>query len=53
MGSVKKSVLFLVLVALAYFLYLVFSGELGTFVASLAGANYGWIAVAVLCYVVY
>ena len=53
MGSVKKSVFFLVLVALAYFLYLVFSGELGTFVASLAGANYGWIAVAALCYVVY
>ena len=53
MSSVKKSVLFLVLVALAYFLYLVFSGELGTFVASLAGANYGWIAVAALCYVVY
>ncbi|MBO7675351.1 MAG: flippase-like domain-containing protein [Atopobiaceae bacterium] len=53
MGSVRKSVLFLGVVAVAYFLYLLFSGELGTFVDSLAGADYGWVAVAGLCYVAY
>ncbi len=52
-GSVRKSVVFLIAVAVVYFLYLVFSGELGTFVASLADADYGWVAIAMLCYVAY
>lgn len=53
MGSVRKSVWFLGVVAVGYFLYLLFSGELGTFAESLAGADYGWVAVAMLSYVAY
>ena len=53
MGSVRKSVLFLGVVAVAYVLYLVISGEWGSFVESLADADYGWVAVAMLCYVAY
>lgn len=53
MGSVRRSVLFLGAVAVVYFLYLLFSGELGVFVDSLADADYGWVAVAMLCYVAY
>ena len=52
-GSVRKSVLFLGAVAVAYVLYLLLSGEWGTFVESLADADYGWVAVAMLCYVAY
>lgn len=52
-GSVRKSVLFLGIVAVGYFLYLLFSGELGTFAKSLAGADYGWVAVAMFSYVAY
>jgi uncharacterized protein (TIRG00374 family) len=53
MGSVRKSVWFLGVVAVGYFLYLLFSGELSTFAKSLAGADYGWVAVAMLSYVAY
>lgn len=52
-GSVRKGALFLGAVAVVYFLYLVFSGELGSFVSSLASADYRWVAVAMLCYVAY
>jgi len=52
-GSVRKSVLFLLAVGVIYFLYLVFSGQLGRFLEALAGVNMRWIFVGVLCYVVY
>lgn len=53
MGSVKKSAIFLGIVAVAYFLYLIFSGQMGTFVDSLADADYGWVLAAMLCHVAY
>lgn len=52
-GSVRKSVVFLGFVAVAYVAYVVFSGQWGIFVDSLAGANYAWVAIALGCYVVY
>lgn len=53
MGSVKKSAIFLGVVAVAYFLYLIFSGQMGTFIDSLADADYGWVLAAMLCHVAY
>lgn len=52
-GSVRKSVIFLGIVAIVYVLYLVFSGEWGTFWASLADVDRAWVVGAMLCYVVY
>lgn len=52
-GSVRKSVLFLLAVGVIYFLYLVFSGQLGRFIEALAGVKMRWIVVGVLCYVAY
>ena len=51
--SVRKSVLFLACVAVAYVLYLVISGQLGSFFEALANVSLGWVAIAILCYVVY
>lgn len=52
-GSVRKSVAFLGLVAVAYFLYLVFSGQIGTFFEALSGVDLAWVAIGMLCYVAY
>ena len=51
--SVRKSVLFLACVAVAYFLYLVISGQLGAFFNALAGVKTSWVVAALLCYVAY
>ena len=40
--SVRKSVVFLVGVAVVYFVYLLVSGQWGAFIAALAGVNSGW-----------
>ncbi len=53
MGSVRRSAVFLGLVAIAYVLYLVFSGQWVAFWESLAGVNRSWVIVALLCYVAY
>ena len=52
-SQVRKSVAFLAAVALAYVLYLVFSGQMGTFLAALAGVDKSWIAAAIACYAAY
>ena len=52
-GSVRKSVLFLLGVAVVYFLYLVFSGQLGRFIEALVGVDLNWVFIGFLCYVVY
>lgn len=52
-GSVRKSVVFLGLVAVVYFLYLVFSGQIGTFFEALAGVDLAWVGIGMLCYVAY
>ena len=53
MGSVRKSAVFLGFVAIAYMLYVVFSGQWGAFWSSLAGVSRTWIVVSLLCYVAY
>jgi len=51
--SVRKSVIFLVGVAIIYFVYLLASGQWGAFVEALAGVRMRWIVIALLCYVAY
>ncbi|MBP3884394.1 MAG: flippase-like domain-containing protein [Olsenella sp.] len=51
--SVRKSLVFLGFVAVAYALYLVFSGQMGAFFSSLANVSTGWVVAAMLAYVVY
>ena len=50
MGQVRKSLVFLAFVVLAYVLYLVFSGQFDEFVTSLAGVDMGWIVAGVVCF---
>ena len=51
--SVRKSVIFLVGVAIIYFVYLLASGQWGAFMEALAGVRMRWIVIALLCYVAY
>ncbi|WP_455138650.1 lysylphosphatidylglycerol synthase transmembrane domain-containing protein [Thermophilibacter sp.] len=53
MGQVRKTVIFLGFVALAYALYLVFTGQVDEFVTSLAGVDVGWIVAGVVCFLFY
>ena len=53
MGSVRKSVLFLCAVGIAYFLFLIISGEMGKFIDALAGIDLGWVFTGFLCWGVY
>ena len=48
-GSVRKSVLFLAAVMVAYILYVVLSGQLDEFMASLRGVDLTWVARGALC----
>ena len=52
-NSVRKSVFFLLIVGVVYFLYLLFSGQLGTFINALAGVDIRWVLFGGLCYVFY
>ena len=49
MGQVRKTVIFLGFVAVAYALYLVFTGQVDEFVSSLAGVDMSWIVAGVIC----
>ena len=53
MGQVRKTVIFLGIVAVAYALYLVFTGQVDEFVTSLAGVDVGWIVAGVVCFLFY
>lgn len=53
MGSVRKSVIFLCVVALIYAAYLVISGQWGEFIESLRTLNNTWVVLAMGAYVVY
>ena len=53
MGQVRKSLVFLAFVVLAYVLYLVFSGQFDEFMTSLAGVDMGWIVAGVVCFLFY
>ena len=51
--SLRKSVLFLLCAGAIYALYLVFSGQLGSFFRALSGLKVGWVITAFLCYAAY
>lgn len=53
MGQVRKSIIFLGAVGIAYAIYLVVSGQFDDFVNSLGMVDKRWIVGAMLCYVVY
>ena len=53
MGQVRKTVIFLGFVAVAYALYLVFTGQVDEFVTSLAGVDMAWIVAGVVCFLFY
>ncbi len=53
MGQVRKSIIFLGAVGIAYAIYLVISGQFDDFVNSLSLVDQRWIVGAMLCYVVY
>lgn len=53
MGQVKKSVAFLGLVAIIYILYLVFSGQIGSFFSALSGVNTDWVIAGMFSYLAY
>ena len=53
MGQVRKTVVFLGFVVLAYALYLVLTGQVDEFVTSLAGVDPAWIAAGVVCFLFY
>ncbi|MDO4849252.1 MAG: lysylphosphatidylglycerol synthase transmembrane domain-containing protein [Coriobacteriia bacterium] len=53
MGQVRKSLVFLAFVVVAYMAYLVISGQFDEFVASLSGVDMGWIASGVVCFLFY
>ena len=53
LGQVRKTVVFLGFVAIAYALYLVLSGQVDEFVTSLAGVDLAWIVAGVACFMLY
>lgn len=52
-ASARKGALFLVGVLAIYILYLIFSGQMGTFITALSGVDAQWVWSAVLCFVMY
>lgn len=53
LGQVRKTLVFLGFVVVAYALYLVFTGQVDEFVTSLAGVDVGWIVAGVVCFLFY
>ncbi len=53
MGQVRKSLVFLGGVTVAYLAYLIFSGQMDVFLASLSQVDSSWMLRGVFCYVVY
>lgn len=53
LSTVRKSLVFLGFVAVVYVLYLVLSGQVGTFFSALNNVAVGWVIAAMLAYVVY
>ena len=52
-AKARKGALFLVGVLVVYVAYLVFSGQMGTFVEALSGVDTRWVWAAALCYLMY
>ena len=53
MGQVRKTLVFLAFVVVAYVVYLVVTGQIDEFVTSLAGVDLGWILAGVVCFLFY
>ena len=53
LGQVRKTLVFLGFVVVAYALYLVFTGQVDEFVTSLAGVDVSWIVAGVVCFLFY
>ena len=53
MGQVRKSLVFLGIVTLAYLAYLIISGQMDVFLSSLAQVDSSWMLRGALCYLVY
>ena len=53
MGSARRGILFILVVCVIYALYLVFSGQLGTFLNAMRGVDYLWVIAACFVYVIY
>ena len=53
MGQVRKTLVFLAFVVIAYVVYLVVTGQVDEFVTSLAGVDPGWILAGVVCFLFY
>lgn len=49
-AKARKGALFLGCVVVIYILYLVFSGQMGSFVEALANVDLGWVALAGVCF---
>jgi uncharacterized membrane protein YbhN (UPF0104 family) len=52
-SQARKGAIFLGAVVVAYIVYLVFTGQMATFIEALSGVNMHWVAGAALCYVFY
>jgi uncharacterized protein (TIRG00374 family) len=52
-ASARKGALFLGAVVIAYVVYLIFSGQMGTFIEALSGLDMRWVAGAAFCFVLY
>ncbi len=52
-SQARKGAIFLGAVVVAYIVYLVFTGQMATFIEALSGVNMNWVAGAALCYVFY
>ncbi len=53
LGQVRRTLVFLCLVAVAYAAYLVLTGQVDEFLTSLAGVDLAWIAAGVACFLLY
>lgn len=53
LGQVRKTFALLAVVAVAYVVYLVFTGQIDDLVSSLAGVDMAWIVAGVVCFLFY
>ena len=49
----RKGALFLAFVVVAYVIFLILSGQMGTFIGALSGVDMGWVWAALFCYGMY
>ncbi|MGN0286490.1 MAG: YbhN family protein [Atopobiaceae bacterium] len=52
-AKARKGALFLAFVVVAYVMFLILSGQMGTFIGALSGVDMGWVWAALFCYGMY